>query len=41
MHYELDIVRDVKNLVTTGCDRAYIDLWSEKLGLTSLWREIA
>jgi hypothetical protein len=39
-HSELQL-RDVKNLVATGCDRPYIDLWSEKLGLTSLWREIA
>jgi hypothetical protein len=33
--------RDVKNLVETGCDRAYIGHWTERLGLASLWKEIA
>jgi hypothetical protein len=32
---------DVKNLVSTGCDRAYIAHWTEGLGLDSLWNEIA
>jgi hypothetical protein len=33
--------RDVKNLVSTGCDRAYIESWTAELGLVSLWQEIA
>jgi hypothetical protein len=31
---------DVKNLVATGCDRAYIVHWMAELGLSSLWQEI-
>jgi hypothetical protein len=34
-------LNDVKNLVTTGCDRAYIERWTAELGLVSLWQEIA
>ena len=34
-------LRDVKNLVATGCDRAYIQRWTEELGVTSLWHEVA
>jgi hypothetical protein len=34
-------LRDVKNLVATGCDRAYIERWTPELGLASLWQEIA
>ena len=34
-------LRDVRNLVATGCDRAYIEHWTTKLGLDSLWQEIA
>jgi hypothetical protein len=34
-------LRDVKNLVSTGCDRAYIERWTEELGLANLWKEIA
>jgi hypothetical protein len=33
-------LRDVKNLVSTGCDRAYIERWTGELGLTNLWKEI-
>jgi hypothetical protein len=33
--------RDVENLVSTGCDRAYIERWTDELGLTKLWQEIA
>lgn len=33
-------LRDVKNLVSTGCDRAYIEQWTDQLGLASLWKEI-
>lgn len=39
-HSELQL-RDVKNLVSTGYDRAYIQQWTEELGVTSLWREVA
>lgn len=39
-HSELQL-RDVKNLVSTGCDRAYIERWTVELGLDNLWREIA
>ncbi len=38
-HSELQL-RDVKNLVSTGCDRAYIERWTVELGLDTLWREI-
>ncbi len=31
---------DVKNLVSTGCDRAYIAHWTGELGLNRLWEEI-
>jgi hypothetical protein len=31
---------DVKNLVSTGCDRAYIERWTAELGLVGLWKEI-
>ena len=39
-HSELQL-RDVKNLVATGCDRAYIEHWTPELGLANLWKEIA
>ncbi len=39
-HSEVQL-RDVKNLVATGCDRAYIERWTAELGLASLWQEIA
>ena len=32
-------LRDVKNLVATGCDTGYIERWTRELGLYSLWRE--
>jgi hypothetical protein len=38
-HSELQL-SDVKNLVATGCDRAYIQSWTTELGLVSLWKEI-
>ncbi|MGH7950994.1 MAG: hypothetical protein ACREFE_03610 [Limisphaerales bacterium] len=38
-HSELQL-RDVKNLVATGCDRAYIEHWTTELGLVNLWKEI-
>jgi hypothetical protein len=34
-------LRDVRNLVSTGCDRAYIQHWTDELGVASLWQEIA
>ena len=37
-HSELQL-RDVKNLVATGCDRDYIERWTNELGLLNLWRE--
>jgi hypothetical protein len=39
-HSELQL-RDVKNLVLTGCDRAYIQRWTQELGVTNLWQEVA
>jgi hypothetical protein len=39
-HSELQL-RDVKNLVSTGCDRAYIEHWTKALDLVNLWQEIA
>jgi hypothetical protein len=38
-HSELQL-RDVKNLVSTGCDRDYIKHWTTELGLVDLWQEI-
>jgi len=32
-------LRDVKNLVSTGCDHAYIDDWTRELELVTLWDE--
>jgi hypothetical protein len=37
-HSELQL-RDVKNLVATGCDRDYIERWTKELGLLKLWQE--
>lgn len=31
---------DIRNLISTGCDTAYIDQWTENLGLGNLWTEI-
>ncbi len=39
-HSELQL-RDVKNLVATGCDRDYIEHWMKELSLVDLWQEIA
>ena len=38
-HSELQL-RDVQNLITTGCDRAYIERWTATLGLAKLWEEV-
>jgi hypothetical protein len=37
-HSELQL-RDVKNLVATGCDVAYVERWTQELGLTNLWQQ--
>jgi hypothetical protein len=37
-HSELQL-RDVKNLASTGCDTAYIERWTNELGLLRLWQE--
>ncbi len=37
-HSELQL-RDVKNLVNTGCDTGYIKAWTHELGLLNLWQE--
>jgi hypothetical protein len=30
-------MRDVRNLVATGCDTAYVENWTQALELTNLW----
>ena len=32
-------LRDVKNLVSTGCAADYIERWTKELGLNTLWQE--
>ena len=32
-------LNDVKNLALTGCDTAYIEHWTQELGLATLWHE--
>jgi hypothetical protein len=39
-HSELQL-RDVKNIVSTGFDRAYIERWTPELDLTNLWQEVS
>lgn len=39
-HSELQL-RDVRNLADTGYDRNYVEHWTSKLGLATLWKEIA
>jgi hypothetical protein len=39
-HSELQL-RDVKNLVLTGCDSTYIERWAKELGVAHLWQEVA
>jgi hypothetical protein len=34
-------LRDVKSLIATGCDRAYIKRWTASLAVDKLWTEIA
>ena len=38
-HSELQL-RDVKNLVSSGCDQVYIQRWLHDLGVANLWQEI-
>lgn len=38
-HSELQM-RDVKNLVSTGCDHDYIQRWTTELGVANLWQEV-
>jgi hypothetical protein len=40
VHADLQL-RDIKHLVSTGCDRAYIDRWTWGLGITSLEQAVA
>jgi hypothetical protein len=39
-HSELQL-RDVKNLISTGCDRAFIQRWTQELEVANLWEEVA
>lgn len=34
-------MRDVKNLILSGCDRGYIEQWTQELGVDSLWKEVS
>ncbi len=33
-------LRDVRNLLATGCDRTHIERWTGELGVAQLWQEI-
>jgi len=33
-------MRDVRNLIATGCDLPYIEKWTRELGLDMLWQEV-
>jgi hypothetical protein len=37
-HSEMQL-RDVRNLIASGCDRAYVEKWTQELGLAELWQE--
>jgi hypothetical protein len=39
-HSELQI-RDAKNLISTGCDRDYIERWTRELEVAKLWQEVS
>jgi hypothetical protein len=39
-HSELQL-RDVKNLIATGCDHAYIEQWTGELDVANLWQEVS
>ena len=32
-------LRDVRKLIASGCDTAYIDSWTDRLGVAELWKE--
>ena len=32
---------DVKNLVSTGCDRTYIERWTREIDVVNLWSEVS
>jgi hypothetical protein len=34
-------MRDVKNLMLTGCDTTYIERWTHELGVHILWEELS
>jgi hypothetical protein len=34
-------LEDVKNLMTTGADRTYIEHWTGELGVTNMWQKIS
>ena len=34
-------LRDVRNLIATGCNRAYIEQWTAELELSNLWPEVS
>ncbi len=34
-------LRDVRNLIETGCNRAYIGQWTATLGVSNLWAEVS
>jgi hypothetical protein len=38
-HSEIQM-RDVKNLIASGCDSVYINSWMKELGLSDLWQEV-
>ena len=38
-HSELQL-RDVKNLISTGFDRTYVERWTQELGVANLWQEV-
>jgi hypothetical protein len=33
-------IRDVKNLIATGCNTSYIENWTRELDLFNLWQEV-
>ena len=39
-HSEFQL-RDVKNLVSTGCDHDYIQRWTGELGVAKVWQELS
>lgn len=33
-------LRDVRSLVKSGCDKVYIEEWTQALGVGNLWQEV-